>query len=135
MDSSDYSREYIVSVFHISHVTTFSYVTLSLFWAISLEREIVDPYMKRTLQTGGVMVFILFALRFVRYNFVESYTFMDHFLWYAYYIPIIMLPLLSLYAGIKKFKAPPEKREVPFHLIQHRKVFFGDGIRAVIYLF
>ncbi|MCR5179126.1 MAG: hypothetical protein K6C95_09130 [Lachnospiraceae bacterium] len=91
----------LVAVFtDIHHVTSFSYMALALFWAWSLRKEIVEPYIRRCLQTGGVMIFLLFALRFIRYSLKIPYEVVYRMLWYAYYIPIITLPMLSFGASI-----------------------------------
>ena len=91
----------IVSVFTgISHVSSFSYMALSLFWTFSLAKEIVEPYIRRSLQAGGIMLFLLLALRFVRWSLDIPYEVIYRLLWYAYYIPFITLPMLSFGASI-----------------------------------
>ncbi len=91
----------IVSVFTpIQHVTSFSYMALAVFWTVSLGKEIVEPYIRRSLQTGGLMLFLLFVLRFFRYSLDTPQEVVYRLLWYAYYIPIITLPVLSFGAGI-----------------------------------
>ncbi len=90
----------IVAVFtDIHHVATFSYMALAIFWTISLIREITEPLIKRYLQAGGVMLVLLFAVRFFRY-LDTSIEVIDRLLWYAYYIPILSLPMLSFVASI-----------------------------------
>ena len=90
----------IVAVFtDIHHVSSFSYMALALFWTISLGREITEPFIKRCLQTGGVMLFLLFLLRFLRYLDMNVPV-IDRMLWYAYYVPFLLLPMLSFEASI-----------------------------------
>ena len=94
---------------HVNHTTTISYTALTLFWIVSIGWEIVEPHIRRSLRLGGVMVFMLFVLRFIKYNLVEAYTLEYRLLWYAYYIPIITLPLLSFAASINIGKKDVEK--------------------------
>ena len=90
----------IVAVFtDIHHVTTFSYMALAIFWTISLLREIAEPNIKRYLLVGGGMLALLFVLRFFRYLDMPVDG-IDRMLWYAYYIPILSLPMLSFVASI-----------------------------------
>ena len=81
---------------HIRYVSTISYCLLIVFWILSLKDEIADSYIKKLLQSGGMWMLSLFVFRQIRYDFVTPYTFPHRFLWYCYYLPILITPLLSL---------------------------------------
>lgn len=80
----------------IKNVATYSYTLLILFWVYSLKDEIPDPYIKRNMSLGGMLLTLLFILRFIKYNLVPKFTFPHRLMWYGYYIPILITPLLSL---------------------------------------
>ena len=79
----------------ISNVPTFSYTALILFWVYSLRDEIPDTYARRLMGLGGYLLTLLFILRFIKYNLVRVHTFPHRLMWYGYYIPLLITPLLS----------------------------------------
>ena len=81
---------------HIKYVSTISYCLLIVFWILSLKDEIADSYIKKLLQSGGMWMLSLFVFRQIRYDFVMPYTFPHRLMWYCYYLPILITPLLSL---------------------------------------
>ncbi len=97
----------------IHHVSTFSYTALALFWAHSLKGEITDTYIRRNMSLGGVLLTLLFMLRFIKYTLVPKFTFPHRLIWYGYYIPILITPLLSLMISLDiGGKQTPGKRRL-----------------------
>ena len=45
---------------------------------------------------GGGLLTLLFIFRFIRWNIFTGHTFYNRLMWYGYYIPILITPLLSL---------------------------------------
>ena len=87
---------YFCYFFNIYNLTTYSYTALILFWVWSLKDEIPDTYIRRLMSLGGYLLTLLFILRFIKYNLVTPHTFPYRLMWYGYYIPILITPLLSL---------------------------------------
>ena len=79
----------------IHNVTTYSYTALILFWVYSLKDEIPDTYVRRIMSLGGYLLTLLFVLRYIKYNLVRIHTFPHRLMWYGYYIPLLVTPLLS----------------------------------------
>lgn len=89
------------------------YIFLFAAWGVSLGRRIIQVRLRRYMVgIAGSMVF-WFLIRTLKYFFISPETMPDaaRFLWYAYYIPMLMLPMLSLFAAISLGK--PEQYRVP----------------------
>ena len=80
----------------ISNISSYSYSLLILFWAFSLKKEIPDPFVLLRLRLGGFLLVLLFVSRFIRWNFSDGLPVFDRLCWYTYYIPNIIVPVLSL---------------------------------------
>ena len=87
---------YLSNYTNIHNLTTYSYTALALFWVYSLKDEIPNVYMRRNMSLGGIFLTLLFIFRFIKYNLVTPNTFPHRLMWYGYYIPILITPLLSL---------------------------------------
>jgi len=96
---------------------TFLYISLYTFWMISISQRVVQPSARRLLMlTAALMIFWL-VLREIRFRFVAD-PFLLRQLWYAYYIPMLLIPLLSLYvslyAGMDESYRLPRAALLPF---------------------
>ena len=87
---------FFVHLFHINDLTTYSYTALALFWVYSLKDEIPNTYIRRNMSLSGLLLTLLFIFRFIKYHLVTPNTFPHRLMWYGYYIPILITPLLSL---------------------------------------
>lgn len=104
---------FIIPLTHIGNVTTYSYVGLIIFWMLTLKREILDPYVQRRLQLSGFLFLLLFIFRFIRYNLAPDGSALDYYMWYCYYIPIIVTPLISLTLSLQIGKKNPYRLARP----------------------
>ena len=73
-----------------------SWCAITIAWIFRVRYNIVDKRVRRYLVLGGVMVLFLFAVRVVRYDLADDAGALERYLWYCYYIPFILLPLISL---------------------------------------
>ena len=79
-----------------ANLSTYIWTAVVLFWMYSFHMDITDTKTRRILHAGGWLLILLFILRFARYNFAAPGTAMSRLFWYSYYIPICIIPLLSL---------------------------------------
>ncbi len=73
------------------------YFGLFIMWALSLKRRIIDKQIFRLLISVVGLLIFWFMIRTIKYIFVPKYTNMDRWLWYLYYVPILLLPLVTIY--------------------------------------
>lgn len=75
------------------------YVGLLLSWGISLDHRLTDRRVKGLLFTSIALMILWFVLRCAKYDFFDAYDSVLRWLWYGYYIPMNLLPTLSLLAA------------------------------------
>lgn len=86
------------------------YVLLTVLWAMSLHHRIMQRnIMVYLLSICGLMLFWI-VLRTVRYEVLYDKEWFSRLLWYAFYIPMTLIPLLSVLAvqcmGNDEFRKP-----------------------------
>ncbi|MGN0372748.1 MAG: histidine kinase N-terminal 7TM domain-containing protein [Enterocloster sp.] len=88
--------------FRLAGFRRFSYNTIiftlftaaAFIWGFQLRRRLLQPAVKRNLT--GVVVLILFwiAVRTIKYDFAAEGHIIKRYIWYLYYIPMVLIPLL-----------------------------------------
>ena len=73
---------------------------LIIAWGISISKRILDDRIR--FLTQGVVVSLLLQnlLQFFRFNLLYGEPTVERYLWYAYYIPMIALPLLFFFIAV-----------------------------------
>lgn len=76
------------------------YFGLVYFWGLSVRRRMLPTKSRRYFMIiAGLMVFYLF-LRLFKYRIVPHGTVWERYCWYAFYIPLVMVPTLFLMSCI-----------------------------------
>ena len=75
------------------------YLVLFLVWGISLRRRIIQIQVRRYLIAISALIIFWIAVRTIRY-FLEKNIWLIRFLWHLYYIPLLMIPLLSVFIAL-----------------------------------
>ncbi|MDY3919124.1 MAG: histidine kinase N-terminal 7TM domain-containing protein [Candidatus Limivivens sp.] len=80
-------------------------------WFVSIRRRIMQKTVCRYLQiVAGLMMFWLY-IRAVKWMFFYGYSAANRYCWYAFYLPIIFIPLLG--AFVVQYIGKPEDYEMP----------------------
>ena len=89
------------------------YIFLYAAWDVSLQRRIMQKWQRRYLVGIAVCMVFWFVVRTLKYHFipVETLPHMTRLTWYAYYIPMLLIPVLSLLAAASLGK--PEQYRTP----------------------
>lgn len=124
------------------------YILVFSVWGYLLSKRIIRPQLKRFMTEIAACLSLWFIFRTLKYQFLtlEKTPTANRYCWYAFYIPIILLPLLSLFATFSIGK--PESYKIPgiIRLLNlpavilialvftndfHQKVFyFPDGVSS-----
>ena len=68
-----------------------------LIWGGQLKRRLLQPHVRKYLiVTAGMMLFWM-VLRTVKYEFLPKGHITARYVWYFYYIPMILVPLLFIF--------------------------------------
>lgn len=75
---------------------------LILVWIQTLSQRIIDRQVRRLLI--WIALFLLFYnyVQAVKYNFIPTWDTGKRYCWYAFYIPMIVIPMLCLFLAVKK---------------------------------
>ncbi|MBR4158273.1 MAG: hypothetical protein IKR07_05105 [Oscillospiraceae bacterium] len=80
--------------------TTFCLMGLSLGLQLYFSARVIDPGVRRCLTAVAGMICFWFILRGAKYIAFEESERIARHIWYLYYLPILSIPLLSLFAAI-----------------------------------
>lgn len=79
---------------------TFLYSGVIIIWIISLSRRIINKKVRKYLLNIGLLMLFWYYLHFLKFEYFTENILIERILWYAYYIPITLLPLMSFFAAI-----------------------------------
>ncbi len=89
---------FINSFFFI--ISTSIYFGIIMYWIISVHRRIMDQNIKNQLIVIGVLLFFWMSVRSLRYRAFEFMPNEGSTLWYCFYIPLILIPLIFFYISM-----------------------------------
>ena len=92
-----YIEDLMVNIL-LSGIRTAIHVSLLVSWFVSLHRRLVNVRIRRlVLSSASLMAFWLVA-KTVKYEFLASSSdFLGRYMWYSYYIPMLLIPLLGAF--------------------------------------
>ena len=94
----------------LSLVRSMIYVGLLSYWGISVRRRVMQAQVRRLLTAIAVLMVFWMAERTVKFLFVTDVNAM-RFLWYCYYLPMLLIPFLSVLVAASLGK--PENYRLP----------------------
>ena len=101
------------------------YIALLVWWLQSVRHRLL-PSRGRTclLAAAGFMLFFLLE-RAVKYRLAEYGSLLEHFCWYAYYVPLTMIPTLFLLTCLRM-------EPTPKHAAALRRVVWGIALALIL---
>ena len=72
------------------------YIGLLLGWISSVQRRIINSRIRRYLIAVGILMLFWLTVRTAKWRFVPELDPLGRYLWYAFYIPMIFIPLLGV---------------------------------------
>ncbi|MGN0537667.1 MAG: hypothetical protein ACI4M3_06790 [Acutalibacteraceae bacterium] len=85
------------------------YLGLLIAWAISINYHTINTNIKKYLIISSALMIFWIVARTIKYNAFENTHIYSRYLWYAYYIPMIILPLMMFMAALHIGKNRPSK--------------------------
>lgn len=86
------------------------YIELFIAWGVSLHRRIIQPQVRRYLTLVSALMVFWMTVRTIRYSLDECMWLM-RYLWYLYYLPMLFIPLLSVFVSLSLGK--PDNFRLP----------------------
>ncbi|MBQ9228145.1 MAG: hypothetical protein IJ168_04860 [Eubacterium sp.] len=79
------------------------YILLFTVWMFSIRRRFIQHEVRRNMTFFAVLMIVWTLLRAIKYELTLKNTFIDRQLWYWYYVPLLLMPLIMflsvLYLG------------------------------------
>jgi len=94
----------------LNFVRTFIYIGLIASWGVSVNRRVVQSQIRLILNWVSVIMVLWLTVREFKFRFISDPT-VIRYLWYSYYIPIIIIPVLALFVSLSLGKS--EKYRLP----------------------
>ncbi len=76
------------------------YIGIVTAWAFSIRQRILSAKVKKYLLCSAALMIFWLILRTVKYNIPNSFAALNRYCWYGYYIPLLIIPLLGVFAAV-----------------------------------
>ncbi len=86
-------------------------VDVLVVWCISIKNRILNKQICRYLVWVGILMIFWLTVRIVKWRFLSTLDPLGRYLWYAYYIPMILIPLFGVF--IVQYVGKPEDYVIP----------------------
>lgn len=83
----------------LNYSRVFIYIGIFSVWGVSVSRRVIEPAVRKILTSASVLMVFWLVVREYKYRFVVSADII-RFFWYCYYIPILLIPTLALFAAL-----------------------------------
>ena len=83
----------------LSQIPAILYCTVFIAWGLMVRRRILNVHIMKRLVIASSFMVMLFVLRVSRFNFFDEVPSASEILWYSYYIPMTVIPLLGFMAA------------------------------------
>lgn len=70
---------------------------LLMVWIVSLQNRILQKPVRRYLVATAMLMLFWLTVRVFKWDYTAEYTALNRYCWYAYYIPMIIIPLLGIF--------------------------------------
>ena len=99
-------------------IRTFLYIGLLICWGSSVEKRLSQIQARHLLSVVCLLMIVWMLIREFKFRFVSDPE-LIRYLWYSYYIPLVLIPLLAFYLSLSLGKAPGYRlpRQLFFMLI------------------
>ena len=107
---------------------TMVFSSLFMVWTVSIRYRIIDRREKRYFVLLGSSMVLWMVERAVKFSHFLNHEWLERHLWYAYYIPIILMPLLSLMIALCLGKTENERTHEKWKLLYIPALLLIAGI-------
>lgn len=84
----------------VSLLIFFIYIGMLAAWGVSIEHRVAHKRIRLYLLATVVLMLLFIIVRTVKFVFLPDYGSWERLAWYGYYIPILLIPLLALWAAL-----------------------------------
>ena len=104
-----FTNPYLQSICHL--LRPFIYIGLYVVWAISFRKRIIQKEIRRCLTAIAAMMIFWMFIRMCKFEISDEMPTAWRYAWYFYYIPMLLIPTVSLYLAF--YIRQPEGYKLP----------------------
>ena len=98
MDLLDSVTTNVVMQAFMRGIRSVIHISLLISWCVSLQRRIINPQVRRSIVAVGALLAFWLTAKVIKYEFIAYRSFwLGRYIWYCYYIPMILVPLLGVF--------------------------------------
>ncbi len=87
-----------------NHIRSALYILLFALWGFALDRRIIQKQLLHCLRITDALMLLWLVLRTLKYDVVTDPT-AARYVWYLYYLPMLFIPLISVYIALSLGKS------------------------------
>jgi len=103
-----------VLLWRVDFTSTFSQLfmsVLTLLWALTVKKRVVDVRLRRLLLWIAALIVLFYVLQIMKYRLFYGLMSAQRYLWYAYYVPAMVISLLCFYLSLYIYR--PKEKSLP----------------------
>lgn len=104
------------------------YIGVLLQWLFSIRRRFIQSDIRNNLTAAAVLMIFWISERYVKYALVNEYSVINRYMWYMYYIPFIMVPVLMFMSALYIGKTDEDKIDKRWNVCYVPAVIVAVGI-------
>ena len=85
--------------FPVRNIGTYLGMFTCIYWTMAERKRIIQETPKRYLSLIGFLLVLLYFLREARSLYFDRFSLVARYLWYLYYLPVLAVPLFSLFTA------------------------------------
>ena len=70
---------------------------LLIVWCVSIHNRILNKQIRQYLLWVGALMLIWLNVRFIKWDFLHFTDPLGRYIWYAFYVPMLLIPLLGVF--------------------------------------
>ena len=113
---------------------------LLIVWCVSIHNRILNKQIRQYLLWVGALMLIWLNVRFIKWDFLHFTDPLGRYLWYAFYIPMLLIPLLGVFIiqcvdKPEKYVLPKKMKLLYIPLVLLLVLVFTNDLHELVFVF
>lgn len=113
---------------------------LLIVWCVSIHNRILNKQIRQYLLWVGALMLIWLNVRFIKWDFLHFTDPLGRYLWYAFYIPMLLIPLLGVFIiqcvdKPEKYVLPKKMKLLYIPLVLLLMLVFTNDLHELVFVF
>lgn len=113
---------------------------LLIVWCVSIHNRILNKQIRQYLLWVGALMLVWLNVRFIKWDFLHFTDPLGRYLWYAFYIPMLLIPLLGVFIiqcvdKPEKYVLPKKMKLLYIPLVLLLVLVFTNDLHELVFVF